>query len=77
MSGLADNELPATKVALELVAASCTGGSCPTVYRTERNTIVVQGYAMTAETAGIDLPAGELLVEIPLDLLQSAAQSVS
>jgi hypothetical protein len=57
---------------LELVTTLCGGGHCPTVYRTNRGTLVVQGYAVTAETAGVDLPPGELLVEIPADLLHAA-----
>jgi hypothetical protein len=52
----------------------CGGGSCPTVYRTSRNTYVVQGYTITAETTGLDLPAGEQLVEIPAELFNAAAQ---
>ena len=56
---------------LELVATLCGGGTCPTVYRTNRDTLVVQGYAVTAEAAGVKLPTGELLVEIPADLLRA------
>ncbi|GID27207.1 hypothetical protein [Paractinoplanes brasiliensis] len=61
-----------TMVAL---AASCTNGSCPTVYRTDRGTIVVQGYAVEGSAAGVDLPAGELLVEVPADLLAAAVRA--
>ena len=57
---------------LELVTTLCGGGHCPTVYRTNRGTLVVQGYAVPAGTAGVDLPPGELLVEIPADLLRAA-----
>ena len=57
--------------ALTLVATICGGGTCPTVYRTDRDTYVVQGYVVTAETAGVDLPAGEQLVEIPRELLEA------
>jgi hypothetical protein len=57
---------------LELVTTLCGGGSCPTVYRTNRGTLVVQGYRVTPADAGIELPAGELLVEIPADLLAAA-----
>jgi hypothetical protein len=56
-------------VSLTVLASSCSSGTCPTLYRTDRGTVVVQGYAVTAMAAGIDLPDGELLVEIPLDLL--------
>lgn len=57
---------------LELVTTLCGGGSCPTVYRTNRGTLVVQGYTVTAADAGIELPPGERLVEIPADLLAAA-----
>jgi hypothetical protein len=67
---------PPGAVTLVAIAASCSNGTCPTVYRTSRETVVVQGYAMAPETAGIDLPAGELLVEIPLDLLHTAARGL-
>ncbi|WP_245908379.1 hypothetical protein [Pseudosporangium ferrugineum] len=63
-------------VDLQVIAASCNHGTCPTVYRSDRGTVVVQGYAVSAQAAGVDLPAGELLVEIPVDLLQEAARSV-
>jgi hypothetical protein len=60
----------APALALEYVLTSgCTSGNCPTMYRTNRGTFVVQGYAVTPEQAGVELPDGELLVEIPLDLL--------
>ncbi|MCM4079010.1 hypothetical protein [Paractinoplanes hotanensis] len=65
----------ATKMILKEIAASCTGGSCPTVYRTDRGTVLVQGYAVTSSQAGIDLPPGELLVEVPADLLAAAVRA--
>lgn len=60
---------------LTLVTSLCGTGSCPTVYRTDRGTLVVQGYTVTAEQADLDLPAGEQLVEIPADLLAAAMQA--
>lgn len=44
---------------------------CPTVYWTDRNTAVVQGYLVTdSETPRIAaLAAGETAVEVPVDLL--------
>lgn len=61
---------------LELITTLCGSGTCPTVYRTNRGTLVVQGYAVTSQT-GVDLPDGELLVEIPAELLAAAAQAAS
>ena len=46
------------------------------MYRTDRDTYVVQGYTVTAEAAGLDLPAGEQLVEIPAELLAEAVKAV-
>ncbi|GAA4606027.1 hypothetical protein GCM10023107_74410 [Actinoplanes octamycinicus] len=61
--------------ALELLATSCSSGTCPTVFRTDRGTILVQGYAVDAQQAGVTLTAGELLVEIPAELLTAAHQA--
>jgi hypothetical protein len=71
--GVADNDSPAPK--LTLVTTLCGGGTCPTVYRTDRGTLVVQGYTVTADNVDIDLPAGEQLVEIPAELLAAAVQA--
>jgi hypothetical protein len=60
---------------LTFLTKICGGGGCPTVYRTSRNTYVVQGYTVTAQSAGVDLPAGEQLVEIPADLFDAAARA--
>lgn len=57
--------------------ALCGTTGCPTIYQTREGNLVVQGYAVSAERAGIDLPAGELLVEIPLDLLKQVASTIS
>jgi hypothetical protein len=75
-SDLTLDQEDAPTLGLELVAKLCGGGHCPTVYRTNRGTLVVQGYAVTAGSAGVDLPPGELLVEIPADLLRQAAREV-
>jgi hypothetical protein len=62
---------------LTFVTKICGGGTCPTVYRTDRNTFVVQGYTVTAETAGLDIPAGEQLVEVPAELIAEALKAIS
>jgi hypothetical protein len=54
------------------VTTLCGAGSCPTIYRTDRGTLVVQGYSVAAERTGIDVPVGEQLVEIPAELLAEA-----
>jgi hypothetical protein len=60
---------------LQVVANLCSGGSCPTIYRTDQGTLVVQGYKVT-DGIGVDIPDGEALVEIPAELLAEAAKFV-
>lgn len=50
---------------------NCKDGDCPTVYRTNRGTIGVQGYLLDQAT-----PDGEALVEIPAELLLEAARAL-
>jgi hypothetical protein len=54
---------------LELLATTCSSGTCPTIFRSDRGTILIQGYAVDARRAGVNLAPGELLVEIPSELL--------
>lgn len=61
---------------LRAVANLCASGSCPTVYQSNSGTLVVQGYPVAAEHAGIDVPDGEMLVEIPFDLLAEAFRNL-
>ena len=57
---------------LEIVTTYCGSNTCPAVYKSDQGTLVVQGYTVTAERAGVDLPDGEMLVEIPAELLREA-----
>jgi hypothetical protein len=53
--------------------AGCSGGTCPAVYATDRDTVVVQG-AVVADPealAALNLPAYETAVEVPASLLAS------
>lgn len=59
------------------VANACSAGSCPTVYVDESGTVVVQGFDITPEQVGVDVPAGEGLVRVPLALLVEAVRSLS
>jgi len=63
-------------VVLRAVANGCSSGECPTVYVTDRDTAVVQGYLLRPEAAGVSVPDGESLVEIPLDLLGTAVRNL-
>ncbi|MDR7276062.1 hypothetical protein [Catenuloplanes atrovinosus] len=60
-----------------LAATDCGTGSCPTVYEGDPGKIVVQGYIVSAADAGITLPAGEMLVEVPRRLLIDALRTIS
>lgn len=54
---------------LERVAGPhCAGSTCPTIYKSDRGTIVVQGYIVD-EPHNAMLGTNESLVEIPADLL--------
>jgi hypothetical protein len=61
-----DREEPDMKL---IKIAGCASGTCPAIYRTDNGTLVVQGATVDPATAGIDVPAGEQLVEIPAALL--------
>ena len=50
-----------TAVSLTPVAELCGAGECPTVYRTDRGTLVIQGYRFG--------PDGAPMVEVPAELL--------
>jgi hypothetical protein len=56
-------------VELDMVVGWCGGGDCPTIYRTDRESFVVQGYEFDPAEAGVELPAGERMIEIPTELL--------
>jgi len=50
----------------------CSDGSCPGVYLTERGTVVVQGRVVPDE----EVPAGEIMAELPASLIIEAAQKL-
>lgn len=60
---------------LEFLGTDSRDGDCPTLYRTDRGTIVVQGYKVTDPEALADLrdlADDETVVEIPEKLLRFA-----
>jgi hypothetical protein len=61
---------------LHALTSECSSGSCPTVYGTNRATVVVQGYVVNDDNAGITVPDGERLVEIPVEVLLAAADEI-
>jgi hypothetical protein len=59
-------------VKLTRLVGECEDGECPTLYATDRGTLVVQGSLLTdhPNTA----PAHEALVEIPIELIRKAVR---
>ena len=55
----------------KIISSYCGGGTCPTVYANDGGTLIIQGYPVDAARAGITVPDGEFLVEIPAELLAS------
>jgi hypothetical protein len=52
---------------------------CPTIYKTDRDTAVVQGYRVDRDelSGEFEIPDGEDVVEVPLEVLQSAAKKLN
>ncbi len=55
---------------LTKLATTSENGDCPTLYATDRGTLIVQGDVPAGH--GLDVPEGEALVEIPVDLIRKA-----
>jgi hypothetical protein len=54
-----------------LTGDNCRNGDCPTVYRTSRGTIAVQGDRLAHPT-----PDHEAVVEIPVEVLLEAVRAL-
>ncbi|MFC1416297.1 hypothetical protein [Streptacidiphilus cavernicola] len=50
--------------------STCDIKDCPTLYATDRDTLLVQGETPTDH--GLTIPGHETLVEIPMDLIRKA-----
>ncbi|NYI87953.1 hypothetical protein HNR02_001276 [Amycolatopsis endophytica] len=59
---------------LRKIAGGCPDDDCPTVYLSDRGTVVFQGNAVTC---GIKLGAGEQAVELPLAVVREALPKLS
>lgn len=57
-------------MSLRVIAKVCDKKDCPTLYATDKGTVLVQGY--TGEEHGLKVPEGEGVVEIPVELLKKA-----
>jgi hypothetical protein len=61
---------------LRIVKGSCGGGSCPTLYATDRDTYVVQGYTLEGHIAReLALAEGETAVEVPRSMIEGVRWS--
>jgi hypothetical protein len=60
---------------LKIVTSLCGSGTCPTIYESDRGTLIIQGYPVDAAHAGVVVPEGESLVEIPAELLAKLSRS--
>jgi hypothetical protein len=56
---------------LTQIAGDCSRDDCPTIYATDKGSIVIQGYMVNKET-----PAGEAVVEIPIAVFQEAVRAL-
>jgi len=52
--------------------------NCPSLYRTDRDTFVVQGWRVTDPSAlsQLDIPPHENVVEVPVDVLAEIAKAL-
>jgi hypothetical protein len=59
------------KLKIVLYNPGCAGGDCPTVYQTDRNTFIVQGYKLSNEDKeGINFKSDEDLIEVPIEFFK-------
>ncbi|GAA0474377.1 hypothetical protein Ade02nite_74950 [Paractinoplanes deccanensis] len=70
-------EVGSSDTSLKVIANRCAAGSCPTIYESASGSLVVQGFIVKSQNTGIDVPAGEALVEIPAELLAEAMRNLS
>lgn len=63
---------------LTRIGGECRQGTCPTIYATDRDTYIIQGYIVRDEQAlgRLDLPRGETAVEVPRDLITRTADAL-
>ncbi|WP_204046421.1 hypothetical protein [Acrocarpospora phusangensis] len=56
---------------------SPTANTCPTLFKTDRGTVIVQGYVVTDEEAlsQMNIPEGETAVEVPMELLEELRET--
>lgn len=57
----------------QVATTPCDSSHCPTIFATDRDTVLVQGYVLAAPVPAVDLAEGETVVEIPRALLLRGA----
>lgn len=60
---------------LTKIAGSCGRDDCPTIYATDHDTYIVQGYTVTGEP-DLKLSKGESAVEVPVSLVREVARAL-
>jgi hypothetical protein len=63
---------------VKLIRGECSDGkTCPALHRTDRGTVVIQGWPVTEPVllGQLDLPAGMQAVEVPAELLAEVLDS--
>jgi hypothetical protein len=70
MEPLTEGDLQVT-----LLATSCKNGDCPSVYLSDRGTLVIQGDAIAAAN-GMRLGHGEQAVEVPMNIIEEALRAL-
>jgi len=55
----------------QIAGGDCGREDCPTIFKTDRGTIVVQGDIVNKKTA-----AGEAVIEIPMDIFREAIRAL-
>lgn len=59
------------------VGTNCWGGHCPTIYKSDRGTFVVQGNLVDLKELGnLNVPPNEGMVEIPESLIKALAEKM-
>ncbi|MEA2615298.1 MAG: hypothetical protein QOE72_1081 [Chloroflexota bacterium] len=61
---------------LKPIHTACKPVVCPTLYVTDRGTIVVQGFVVTGTAVLVELPVGWSRVEVPIGLLREGLPKV-
>ncbi|OAA27083.1 hypothetical protein UG55_101099 [Frankia sp. EI5c] len=58
------------------LTAVCSGSGCPAVFLSDSGAVVVQGDHVDPSPLTVRLSPGEVLVQIPRDVLLAAARSI-